>query len=201
MKDLFKIIKVDQITDFSMLNLFSIVYENKKKEHKSWIIVSRNSLEDVKKQLNHEKVITNGVAIFAIHEETGKLVLLSENRISANDNVITLPAGIIEEGENIIETAKREFKEETGLELYEITEITKPIYSAIGISDERVSVVFGKCRGISSTDNQTDDENATIFMVNDIEAKALLTSNVEIAGRTYFLIREFILKCKNAPIF
>ena len=63
------------------------------------------------------------------------------------DWVYNFPAGLIDDGEKPEESAKRELWEETGLELYEITDFIGPSYSAVGFSNEINVCIVGKARG------------------------------------------------------
>src|SRR5688500_7544758 len=57
---------------------------------------------------------TGSVAIVAIDRE-GRFVLVRQFREAARTELLELPAGIIDEGEEPLETARRELAEETGL--------------------------------------------------------------------------------------
>ena len=63
------------------------------------------------------------------------------------DWIYSFPAGLIEPGETPEETARRELKEETGLDLVNIKEILPLCYSAVGFSNETNLFAVGPAAG------------------------------------------------------
>jgi 8-oxo-dGTP pyrophosphatase MutT (NUDIX family) len=61
--------------------------------------------------------------------------------------VYNFPAGLIDPGETPEESAERELKEETGLDLVEITETMPLSYSAVGFSNESNLCLLGVAAG------------------------------------------------------
>lgn len=78
--------------------------------------VKENYVEELRKLLGNRPIIFVAVPV---------LVVDSENRIllqlRADDHTWCLPGGYMELGESTIETAQREIREETGLEVGELT--------------------------------------------------------------------------------
>jgi ADP-ribose pyrophosphatase len=62
--------------------------------------------------------------------------------VPVGDYVHELPAGLVEKGEKIEDTVRREMREETGFEVTAIHRITPPLYSTSGMSDETVALAF-----------------------------------------------------------
>ena len=81
-------------------------------------------------------------------DEADEHILINkEYRMSVGDYVYNFPAGLIDEGETPEVAAKRELKEETGLDLIVIEDKLYDSYSAIGFSNETNQVVIGKAEG------------------------------------------------------
>ena len=78
--------------------------------------------------------------------------------MAVGDWVYNFPAGLIDEGEEPAESAKRELWEETGLELYEMEDFIGPSYSAVGFSNEINVCVVGKARGSFKPSTSTVEE-------------------------------------------
>lgn len=75
-----------------------------------------------------------GVVILGYTQE-GKIILLRQFRKPFEDAVLELPAGKLEPGEDPLETARREFQEETGYYPHEIKFLGEALTSP-GYSDE-----------------------------------------------------------------
>ena len=67
-------------------------------------------------------------------------------------------AGLIDPGETPEVSARRELMEETGLELYEISDTIGTSYSAVGFSNETNMCVVGKARGEFKPSTSTLEE-------------------------------------------
>lgn len=104
------------------------------------------------KILNRERIIKNknkqAVIIIAITTEN-KFLIVSQNRI--NDIVsLEFPSGYVENGESVIEAAKRELLEETGYTSNNIKKIDS-YYASIGIDSSIINIVIAfDCIKVSS---------------------------------------------------
>lgn len=81
-----------------------------------------------------------GVTVAALTPE-GRLVLIKQFRKAAKKDVLELPAGKLEKGEEPLEAAIRELKEETGYTAGRI-ELLSRFYAAIGYSEEIIHLYF-----------------------------------------------------------
>ena len=90
------------------------------------------------------------------------------------------------------ETAKRELKEETGLDLVKIIDIMPPTYSAVGVSNEKTVCVVCEADGVIGG-NPEEDEDIEAFWVDKNSAKKLLyDSDILLAARTQMLLYQWI---------
>jgi ADP-ribose pyrophosphatase len=80
----------------------------------------------------------DAVAIVAVDAED-RVVLVRQQRIATGGELLELPAGLIDEGEAPLESAKRELREETGLHGGRWRELTS-FWSSPGFVNERVWV-------------------------------------------------------------
>ena len=135
---------------------YDIAYETVDKQEKIYEIISRNKALDSIESLNGTK--PDSVVIIATDESGEKLLINKEFRMAVGDWVYNFPAGLIDEGEEPAESAKRELWEETGLELYEMEDFMGPSYSAGGFSNEINVCVVGKARGSFKPSTSTVEE-------------------------------------------
>lgn len=98
----------------------------------------------------------DAVAIVAEHE--GKVILVKQYRPAIKKELIEIPAGLVEKGEDIFEAAKREFEEETGYRAGKIEKICT-YYGSAGINAGQYHIFFAN--SLEKT-KQNLDENEFI---------------------------------------
>ncbi|MEA1976089.1 MAG: NUDIX hydrolase, partial [Bacillota bacterium] len=180
---------IRKIERLDYLNAFIIDYMGKDNINRTWELVSRDGLERLENEINENKSYSDGVMIFACNKEKTKLVILKEFRVVAGQYIYTLPAGLVDSGESIKTSAKREFKEETGLDI-DVEYIEKERYTSVGIINEKVSVAYGYYSGTPSKEYQEVSEDAEIEIIDKNRAKEIMT-NGEVSMRTALLVENF----------
>ncbi len=184
-----KIESIEELDGYKYLNAFVINYRDKAGNPKKWEVVSRDGIDRLIDEHENQSVYTDAVSIFAHNKTRDKVILIKEFRIIAGKYVYTLPAGVIDKGESAEVSAVREFKEETGLDV-DIYKITKPRFTSIGLSNERVSTAYGIFSGTISDKYLQSEEDITAFEIDVNEARNLMM-NAEITERTYVMLKEF----------
>jgi ADP-ribose pyrophosphatase len=107
------------------------------------------------------------VAIMAILDN-GKLIMERQFRYAAQQEFIEIPAGKIDHGEPILETAKRELLEETGYVAAEWVHLTTA-WPCIGYANERLEYFLA--RGLSHQGRKLDEgEFLEIFELSPADA-------------------------------
>lgn len=137
-----QISNVRKLTDERWINLFSADFDNNGHQGR-WVFASR-------KKEPHGGRSCDAVIIVPVLRNPGepaRLVMIREFRVPVGDHVIGLPAGLIDPGEDVEQTLRREIREETGLELSRIERITAPLFSSAGLTDEAVAMAFVEVRG------------------------------------------------------
>jgi len=135
---------------------YDIAYETVDKKEKIYEIISRSRKLDSLESLNGQKPDS---VVMIVTDESGERILVNkEFRLAVGNWVYNFPAGLIDEGEEPYESAKRELWEETGLELYEIDDFIGASYSAVGFSNEINVCVVGKARGTFRASTSTVEE-------------------------------------------
>lgn len=83
------------------------------------------------------------------------VILIRQFRHAAGRTLLELPAGLIDPGEEILETARRELREETGYEAGTLRHLTT-VFMTPGYSDERASIVLAE--GCVAMDHEPDPD-------------------------------------------
>src|SRR5262249_11432488 len=106
-----EITNVEKLTDEKWLNLFAATYRHTAHQGR-WVFASRSDKPDPKKR-HCDAVLM--VAVLRDPDQPPRLVMIKEFRVPVGDYVYGLPAGLLEPGEAIETTVRREMLEETGL--------------------------------------------------------------------------------------
>ena len=132
--------------------------------------------------------------ILAYHKDEKKLVAIKQFRIPLNNYVYELPAGLIDNNDDIISTVKRELKEETGLDLEEVIEdkIGQKLYLSPGMTDESVSLVYCTCSGKISDENLEEDEDIETILLSKEDAIKILNSGERCDIKFFMALQSFV---------
>ena len=129
------------------------------------------------KTLIREKIVKNGgkdSVIIVATDSNGNYILTFQTRI--NDKIIAeFPSGYIEDGEDVIEAAKRELKGETGYVSDNVTILDNSYYS-VGIDNSICYVV--RIKNSIKAFNVNPNENLTYGIFTEEELKYLLNNNI-----------------------
>ena len=127
--------------------------------------------------ITREKIVKNGgkdSVIIVATDGNGNYILTFQTRI--NDKIIAeFTSGYIEDGEDVIETAKRELKEETGYVSDNVTILDESYYS-VGIDNSVCCIV--RMKNCVKAFNVNPNENLTYGIFTEEELKYLLNNNI-----------------------
>ena len=168
---------VKQVTDNRHLNYFEIEAVKRNGETFPYYMASRaGSIEEL--YMNLPGKGPDGVTIFALYgEKKDQVVLVRQFRYAVGHFVYELPAGLVEQGENLREAAEREMWEETGLTLHAIETGAwqgRAYFMTDGMTDEACAYVYGTCEGTLSTRGLEDTEDLQVLLVDRKEAARIL---------------------------
>lgn len=184
-----KIEDVRKVTDRDYLNLFSIQYRDTGNKQKQWVFASRSDLEN---PLEKEGDIPDAVVVVPFHTGDNKLVIIREFRVVLGGYQYGFPAGLVDPGETIQEAGRRELLEETGLTLNRVLRQSPAVYSSSGMTDERVSLLFGECSGTPSTDNTEASEDIQVIQLSRAAAQNLLADDqARFDVKTWIVLQTF----------
>ena len=171
-------------TDF--VSLYDVEYKNKKDQEKHWMVSSRKSKEELEKvYLENKEDKIDAVVICALHK--------AQNKLPINKYIYELPAGLVDNNEDIETSVRRELKEETGLDLISINKINSKdkLYLSPGMTDESVAFVYCLCDGEITDKYQEDDEDIKAMLISKEEAKNILENEESIDIKAYLMLQIF----------
>ena len=136
---------IRKIHEGRFITRYDVDYITSEGRQKTYEIISRNRDIRTLDDLQNRKADSVVMILTDIKDE--RILVCREYRMAMAQWIYNFPAGLIDPGESPEEAAKRELREETGLELTEIKDVLDNSYSAIGFSNERNVCVFGTAEG------------------------------------------------------
>lgn len=189
-------------TNNRFLNMYEMDAVDTKGKHFPYYFATRKDDD----QLVCRTKITkpDGAVIYAIKKDEvtkcSRIVLIKQYRYPLDMSLYELPAGLIEEGESIEDAAKRELKEETGLDFKEykggLNAFRKAFYQAQGLCDESNSLVFGYASGNISYGENEDQEAIEVILADRDEAIRILKEE-QVSIRCAYMLMQFIHSNQN----
>lgn len=171
---------IKKVQQGKYISRYDITYRTVNDNEKVYEMISRNHNIITEEQLHNNKA---DAVVLIIHSEDDQKILLNcEFRLAIGDWVYNFPAGLIDAGETPEESAKRELREETGLNLTSINDIMYQSYSAVGFSNETNVCVVGTAAGtMQASDSEFEEIKAGWYTKSEI--RQLLKEN-KFAART-----------------
>ena len=146
-----------------------VIYKGRRVELVEASYLNKNNEERVMEHI----YVKPAVAILAINDK-GNFIFIKEKRTAiGNDEVISIPAGLVEEGEEKENAALRELEEETGYVAENIKFISW-FYSTCGFTNERVDLYFCDNVKIQNKQKLDEDEEIQILEVSIKDAFEML---------------------------
>ncbi len=117
----------------------------------------------------------DAVTVIALHGE--EIVFIkNNNRPVIGEPQLELPAGMIDEGETVMEAGIRELKEETGLTFNEEDNplVIPKCFKSAGFTDESTGLLIGSCFGEPSKEFQEDNEDIDVIICGPQDLKRII---------------------------
>lgn len=185
-----KVLRVEKLTNKKYLNLYEATFELDNGKQINYQIVSRKQNLDLTNPNNS----ADAVRILPYFFENGelKIVLIREFRFPINNYIYAVPAGLIDNGEDPIVSAKRELEEEIGASVVKIYQTEKKSYTSVGMSDESV-ICFEAEVKLDKSQKLEDREDISIVVVNLKELEKMLDTE-DFGLQSKLQLRAFLYK-------
>ena len=186
--------KVEKMTDNKFVNLYHVDATSVHNTPVSYYVASRaKSVENLK--LKTRKNTPDGVIIYSVYgEKRDKVVLIRQYRYTLGDYIYEFPAGLVEPGEDFHDSAVRELREETGLELkpLKVAEaFEKPYFTTVGMTDESCAAVYGYASGKVSEAALEDSEEIEVVLADRGEVRRILKEE-NVAIMCAYMLMHFL---------
>lgn len=175
-----KLKNIEKIMEGAFITRYNLVYESVDEREKVYEMISRNKQIHTLEDLQNRK--PDAVVLILHNKEGDKVLLNKEFRLAVGKWVYNFPAGLIDKGEEPAQSAARELKEETGLDLISIEDVLFNSYSAVGFSNEVNMCVVGTADGTFQQSTSTFEEIEAGWFTKE-EVLELMKEN-EFAART-----------------
>jgi ADP-ribose pyrophosphatase len=184
-----------KLTDTKFYNLYCADVENSKKRFFYYITTKRKK-ENM--AILTKKIVSDSVRVlpYFYDKQSGemKVVIIREYRYPVGQFLYTLPAGGIEQGENIIDAVKRELKEEIGAETINIKEFEPVSYIAGSLTDEAITLFEAEV--ILSGEPQLEDNEIIERHIINFEEISNFLDTHEFCMQSRTFLRSFYYKTK-----
>ena len=190
-KQMGKINKITKQTENRFLNMYELDREDKAGRSGKYFVASR-AVEVEALKMSTKRVNPDGIIIYSICGD--KVVLIRQYRYPLDGYIYEFPAGLVDEGENMMAAGIREMKEETGLTLDPIPvdeAYSKPYFTSIGMSDEACGTVYGYASGEITQKYQEESEEIEIVLADKAEVRRILKEE-NVAIMCAYMLMHFL---------
>ena len=171
-----KIGTIEKKTSNRFLNFYEFEAIHRDGKSTPYYVASRAKDIPELKAVSHKNK-PDGVILYGVYgEEKDKVVLIRQYRYPLGGYCYEFPAGLVEDGEDMLEAATREMYEETGLTFtpVEAGSYSRPFFTTIGMTDESCGTVYGYCSGTPTNCNQEASEEIQVVIADREECKRIL---------------------------
>ena len=171
-----KIGHIEKKTNNRFLNFYELEAIHRDGSVSPYYVSSRAKEISQLKAVSHENK-PDGVILYGVWgENRDKVVLIRQYRYPLGGYVYEFPAGLVEEGEDMLQAGIREMYEETGLTFQpkEGGSYCRPFFTTIGMTDESCGTVYGYCSGTPTSTHQEASEEIQVVIADREECKRIL---------------------------
>lgn len=192
--------KIQKRTDNRFLNLYELEAIHRGGRATPYYMASRNPNPETLKAVTHHNK-PDGVILYGVYgPEKDRVVLIRQYRYPIGGFVYEFPAGLVEPGEDLLQSGIREMFEETGLTFtpVEAGNRSKPFFMSVGMTDESCGTVFGYCSGEPTNCHQEASEEIQVVIADRAECRRILREE-NVALPCAYMLMHFIAS-KGDPL-
>lgn len=138
------------------------------------------------------EVVHHRGGVCVLCEVDNKIALITQYRYAYRKELLELPAGKLEVGENPYDAGMREIEEEIGYKAESLIDMGQ-MYPTCGYSDEIIYLYVAKNPRKTHT-NYDEDEFIDIKWYEKEELKSMVLNNEIKDGKTVILLAKYLLK-------
>ncbi len=117
--------------------------------------IRKHTIEAVSGKISERDVLEHcGGAVMLAVKDDGKIIMEEQYRKPIDSVALEIPAGKCEEGEDPLETARRELREETGYSASDVRHLIS-FNTSFGYSDEVLHIYI--CKGLTCGERDLDE--------------------------------------------
>ena len=188
-----KVGHIQQKTENRFLNFFEFEAIHRDGHASPYYVASRA------KDISQLKAVTqenkpDGVVLYGVYgQEKDHIVLIRQYRYPLGGYVYEFPAGLVEDGEDMLQAGIREMYEETGLTFCpkDGGSYSRPFFTTIGMTDESCGTVFGYCSGEPTNCHQEASEEIQVVLADRAECRRILKEE-NVAIMCAYMLMHFI---------
>ena len=188
-----KIGDIQKKTDTRFLNFYEFQAVHRDGSVSPYYVASRAKEISGLKAVTHENK-PDGVILYGVYgEQKDKVVLIRQYRYPLGGYVYEFPAGLVEDGEDMMQAGIREMYEETGLTFVpkDGGPYSRPFFTTIGMTDESCGTVFGYCSGLPTSIHEEASEDIQVILADREEARRILREE-NVAIMCAYMLMHFI---------
>ena len=188
-----KIGDIQKKTDTRFLNFYEFQAVHRDGSVSPYYVASRAKEISGLKAVTHENK-PDGVILYGVYgEQKDKVVLIRQYRYPLGGYVYEFPAGLVEDGEDMMQAGIREMYEETGLTFVpkDAGPYSRPFFTSIGMTDESCGTVFGYCSGEPTSCHQEASEEIQVVIADREECRRILKEE-NVAIMCAYMLMHFI---------